>query len=60
MGKKKAERYLLVASTELYTHYLLGDRSLATFTVSVAAELAGSGSVIVHDRYPNSGAAAWR
>ena len=27
-GKKKAERYLLVACTELYTHYLLGDRSL--------------------------------
>ena len=28
LGKKKAERYLLVACTELYTHYLLGDRSL--------------------------------
>ena len=48
-GKKKAERYLLVAATELYTHYLLGDRSLATFTAFVVAEL--SGSVIVHDRY---------
>ena len=31
-GKKKAERYLLVACTELYTHYLLGDRSLDTFS----------------------------
>ncbi len=49
VGKKKAERYLLVACTELYTHYLLGDRSLATFKASVVAEL--SGSVIVHDRY---------
>jgi hypothetical protein len=30
-GRKKADRYLLVACTELYTHYLLGDRSLDTF-----------------------------
>jgi transposase len=30
-GKKKAERYLLVFCTQRYTHYLLGDRSLATF-----------------------------
>jgi transposase len=50
-GKKKAERYLLVACTELYTHYLLGDRSLTTFKAFVVAELAGS--VIVHDRYQN-------
>jgi transposase len=27
-GKKKAEKYLLVAATALYTHYLLGDRDL--------------------------------
>ena len=33
-GKIKAERYLLVACTELYTHYLLGDRSLETFKAS--------------------------
>jgi transposase len=52
-GKKKAERYLLVACTELYTHYLLGDRSLETFKASVVADLAASGSVIVHDRYQN-------
>ena len=38
-GKSKAERYLLVACTELYTHYLLGDRSLATFTAFVLTEL---------------------
>lgn len=57
-GKKKAERYLLVAATELYTHYLLGNRSLATFKASVVAELAGSGSVIVHDRYQNYDSAA--
>lgn len=48
-GRKKAEKYLLVACTELYTHYLLGDRDLATFKASVLAEL--SDSVIVHDRY---------
>ena len=52
-GKKKTERYLLVAATELYTHYPLGDRSLATVTASVVADLAASGSVIVHDRYQN-------
>ena len=51
VGKKKAERYLLVACTEFYTHYLLGDRSLVTFKAFVVAEL--SGSVIVHDRYQN-------
>jgi len=51
IGKKKAERYLLVACTELYTHYLLGDRSLGTFTAFVLAELGDS--VIVHDRYQN-------
>ncbi|MGH3846995.1 MAG: IS66 family transposase, partial [Pseudonocardiaceae bacterium] len=38
-GKKKAERYLLVFCTELYTHYLLGDRSLETFTNSVLTGL---------------------
>ncbi|MEO8888479.1 MAG: transposase [Jatrophihabitantaceae bacterium] len=50
-GRKKAERYLLVACTELYTHYLLGDRDLDTFKASVISEL--TGSVIVHDRYQN-------
>ncbi len=52
-GKKRAERYLLVACTELYTHYLLGDRSLATFQAFVVADLAEAGAVIVHDRYQN-------
>lgn len=52
-GRKKAERYLLVACTELYTHYLLGDRSLDTFKASVLAERAAAGSVVVHDRYQN-------
>lgn len=51
VGKKKAERYLLVACTELYTHYLLGDRSLDTFKAFVIKDL--TGSVIVHDRYQN-------
>ena len=56
VGTKKAERYLLVAATELYTHYLLGDRSLTTFKAFVVAEL--TGSVIVHDRYQNYDSAA--
>ncbi|GEL17935.1 hypothetical protein [Pseudonocardia asaccharolytica] len=34
--------------TELYTHYLPGDRSLDTFKAFVFADLAGS--VVVHDR----------
>jgi hypothetical protein len=55
-GKKKAERYLLVACTERFTHYLLGDRSMTTFTTSVVAEL--TGSVVVHDRYQNYDSAA--
>jgi hypothetical protein len=58
VGRKKAERYLLVAATELYTHYLLGDRSLDTFQAFVVADLAASGSVIVHDRYQNYDSAA--
>jgi hypothetical protein len=53
LGKTKAERYLLVACTELYTHYLLGDRSLDTFKASVLAERAERGAVVVHDRYQN-------
>ena len=48
-GRKKAEKYLLVACTELYTHYLLGDRDLDTFKAFVLAEL--TESVLVHDRY---------
>jgi transposase len=48
-GRKKAEKYLLVAATELYTHYLLGDRDLDTFKAFVLKDLIGS--VIVHDRY---------
>ena len=38
-GRKKAEKYLLVACTELYTHYLLGDRDLNTFKAFVLADL---------------------
>jgi transposase len=48
-GRKKAEKYLLVACTELFTHYLLGDRDLDTFKAFVLAEL--TGAVVVHDRY---------
>jgi transposase len=48
-GRKKAERYLLVACTQLYTHYLLGDRDLDTFKAFVLKDL--TDSVVVHDRY---------
>ena len=58
-GRKKAERYLLVACTELYTHYLLGDRSLDTFKASVLAERAAAGKLVVHDRYQNYDADAF-
>jgi transposase len=50
-GRKKAEKYLLVACTALYTHYLLGDRDLDTFKASVLADIDGTDTVIVHDRY---------
>jgi len=49
-GRKKADKYLLVACTELLTHYLLGDRDMATFKAFVVSELTG---VVVHDRYQN-------
>lgn len=55
-GRKKAEKYLLVACTELYTHYLLGDRDLGTFKAFVLKDL--TDSVIVHDRYQNYDCAA--
>lgn len=51
-GRKKAEQYLHVAGTELYTHYLFGDRSMDTFTQFVRRDLR-VGAVIVHDRYIN-------
>jgi len=51
-GRKKAEKYLIVACTQLYTHYLLGDRDLDTFKASVLTEI-GDEAVIVHDRYQN-------
>jgi transposase len=52
-GRKKAEKYLLVACTEAYTHYLLGDRDLDTFKAFVLQDFCASGSVVVHDRYQN-------
>ena len=42
-----------MACTELYTHYLLGDRSLDTFTAFVLTERAQRGAIVVHDRYQN-------
>jgi hypothetical protein len=50
-GRKKAEKYLLVAATALYTRFELGDRDLATFRASVLLDLARAGATVVHDRY---------
>jgi len=50
VGARKTKKYPLVACTRLYTWYMLGDRSLATFKAFVLAELTG---VVVHDRYQN-------
>ena len=49
--RKKAEKYLLVACTDLYTQYLLGDRDLDTFKKSVLSDLSAAGATVVHDRY---------
>jgi hypothetical protein len=49
-GRKKADKYLLIACTSLYTHFLLGDRDLDTFKASVLGDVA-AGTVVVHDRY---------
>src|SRR5436190_6912504 len=51
-GKKTAKGYLHVACTDLYTHFLLGDRSMTTFRQSVLADLE-PGAIAVHDRYQN-------
>ena len=46
-GWKKAERYLLVARTELYTWYTLSDRELAPFEAFILADLTG---IVARDR----------
>jgi hypothetical protein len=51
-GKVEAKGYLLVACTELYTHFRLGDRSLETFKEFVFTWLQPD-AVLVHDRYQN-------
>lgn len=51
-GKKEAKGYLHVACTDLYTHFLLGDRSMKTFRQTVLTDLE-PGAVAVHDRYHN-------
>jgi hypothetical protein len=50
VGPGKAKQHLLVASTRLYTYFMLGSRNLATFKAFVLAELTG---IVVHDRYVN-------
>jgi transposase len=50
VGAKRTKQHLLVASTRLYTYFMLGSRNLATFKAFVLAELTG---VVVHDRYAN-------
>jgi transposase len=50
-GPKARKRYLLVACTNLLTHYFLGDRSGKTFAAFVFPDM--DGAVVVHDRYQN-------
>ena len=50
VGPAGVKKHLLVACTDLYTWYLLGDRDLDTFKVFVLPDLTG---VVVHDRYQN-------
>lgn len=50
VGAAKAKRYLLVACTDRYTWYMLGERTLASFKRFIIADLSG---VVVHDRYQN-------
>jgi transposase len=47
-GPAWRKRHLLVASTPLLTWYMLGDRTVASFSQFVLPDLAG---VVVHDRY---------
>jgi transposase len=56
VGPRRAKKYLLVACTEHYTWYHLGDRTLATFKDFGLGELSG---VVVHDRYQNYDSAAF-
>ena len=50
VGPRRVKKHLLVACTDLYTWYLLGERTLDTFKVFVLPDLTG---VVVHDRYQN-------
>jgi hypothetical protein len=50
VGGKRMRRHLLVACTDLYTYYMVGDRSLDTFKAFLLPELTG---IVVHDRYIN-------
>jgi hypothetical protein len=50
VGPRKAKRYLLVACNEIYTWFMLGDRTLDTFREFILPDLTG---IIVHDRYQN-------
>jgi transposase len=47
-GPAWRKRHLLVAATPLLTWYMLGDRTVASFSEFVLPDLAG---VVVHDRY---------
>ena len=52
-GPKTRKKYLLVACTDLFTCYFLGDRSLDSFRKFVFADLGDGATVLVHDRYQN-------
>ncbi len=48
VGTKRMRKQLLVACTQMYTCYMLGDRSLDTFKAFLLPELTG---IVVYDRY---------
>jgi len=52
-GPKARKKYLLVACTDLFTCYFLGERSLESFNRFVFADLGDGGTVLVRDRYAN-------
>jgi transposase len=52
-GPKTRKKYLLVACTDLFTCFFLGERSLPSFKRFLFADIGDGKTVLVHDRYQN-------
>jgi hypothetical protein len=52
-GPKTRKKYLLVACTDLFTCFFLGERSLSSFKRFLFADIGDGKTVLVHDRYQN-------